>query len=42
MNDNPAEPVIGLARIGRASQRLNTEMAALRVQTAMIPRQLLS
>ena len=43
MSDNPPEPVVDLAFIGRALQRLTTDMAALRdemrVQTAMISRQ---
>ena len=43
MSDNPAEPVIDLAYIGRAVQRLTTDLAAfrdeMRVQTAMIMRQ---
>jgi hypothetical protein len=30
LTDNPAEEVIDLAFIGRASQRLTTDMAALR------------
>jgi hypothetical protein len=40
LSDNPAEPVVDLAYIGRALQRMTTDMAALRdemrVQTAMI------
>jgi hypothetical protein len=43
VSDNPTEPVVDLAYIGRALQRLTTEMAAfrdeMRVQTAMIARQ---
>lgn len=43
MSDNPAEAAVDLAYIGRALQRLTTDMAALcdemRVQTAMISRQ---
>ncbi len=43
MSDNPAEPEVDLAFIGRALQRLTTDMATLRdemrVQTAMIARQ---
>jgi hypothetical protein len=43
LSDNPPEPVVDLAYIGRALHRLTTDMAALRdemrVQTAMIARQ---
>lgn len=43
MSDVPSEPVIDLAYIGRALQRLTSDLAAfrdeMRVQTAMIMRQ---
>ena len=43
MSDSPAELVVDLAFIGRALQRLTTDMSALRdemrAQTAMIARQ---
>jgi hypothetical protein len=43
LSDSPEEPVIDLAYIGRALQRLTTDMGSLRdemrVQTAMISRQ---
>lgn len=43
MSDDPTQPQVDLAYIGRALQRLTTDVAALRdemrVQTAMIQRQ---
>lgn len=42
MSDTPSEPVIDLAYIGRALQRLTAEVASLRndmqVLTAIVPR----